>query len=42
MVGNEMNGVLCQDSALLGYTGLMTTGANGMNYIMNHALGLVA
>ena len=36
---NEMNGVLSHKSALLGYTGLSTTWANEMNFLMNHAPG---
>ena len=36
---DEMIGVLGHDSALYGYTGLGTTWANDMNFVMNHALG---
>ena len=34
---NEMSGVLGYDFALKGYTGLGTTWANGMSFVMNHA-----
>ena len=34
---NEMISVLDHDSALWGYTGPGTTGANGMKFVMNYA-----
>ena len=34
-----MNGILGYNSTLKGYTGLGTTRANEMNFIMNHAPG---
>ena len=34
-----MIGVLGHDSALKGYTGLETTWANEMNFVMHHAPG---
>ena len=36
---HAMNAVLGHDSALLGYTGLRTTWANAMNFVMNNASG---